>query len=174
MDALATTTVQRRVKKRKANRRQLNIDIDLPVYDALVELSNQQGKHLRDVVQLYLEHGIAVDKGEMVEVEALPHIKAVLQIELARSLGQFRAQLQEDMIREVRVPVHETVRDQSNRLAALAVTAIREAGIGMRLTHYVLRYLLIDMLRKPAQLVDELCEQAEQKVGKKLAERRRE
>src|SRR5262249_35786251 len=109
--------------------------------------------------------------GELIEGKLLPILREMIQQEFLRVIAQLHTDLQEDInritIREKAHLLEETkyqACQNTDRLAALTIRAIREGGISRRM-------LFTYLAKEDHKFATEVYEDAIAKVGKDLAKR---
>ena len=131
---------------------------------ALQEMARQPGE-ISAAAEELLQAGLSLKKGEMVEQQSLPVIRDIVQNELRKTVAQLRNDLREDMRLDLLAEIKTLGRRSDDRLAALIVKAIRDAGIGRRMI-----YALLAKTAGP-NFTQEVFQDAVEKVGKDLASR---
>jgi hypothetical protein len=112
--------------------------IDEALYEYIREESKRTGIPMNLISNDLLAHAIATRRGEVIEQQSLPVIREIVQTELKKALAQQRMDLREDIGLEMTNEIKAIHRASDNRLAALLVRAIRDAGIGRRLAYTLL------------------------------------
>lgn len=107
-------------------KKRLQAWIPSDLYETIVR--EGQGR-TSDYVEELLRAGRALKQGEIVEAESLPVIRELVQTELRKT----EARLRTDIRADVEQVTKESSQRQANRLAALSVQAVREAGLARRM-----------------------------------------
>jgi hypothetical protein len=144
---------------------QLNVWIDGDLKVALAERAKREGKTLTDLVEGILQQDVARERGEIIEQQALPVIRDIVQSELRKMGSQLRTDLREDMQLEIVESIKTMTRTSDNRLAALIVRTVRDG--------HIIRRLLFALTAKlvSAAFAQEAYENAKEKAGQELAAR---
>ncbi len=118
-----------------------------------------------------LRQEVARRNGELIEGKLLPILREMIQQEFHRVIAQLHTDLQEDFSRitkwhtdSLRDEAKYRERQNTDRLAALTIRAIREGGISRRM-------LFSYLSKEDHQFAMEVYEDAIAKVGKDLAKR---
>lgn len=130
---------------------------------ALQEIARQPGE-ISAAAEELLQAGLSLKKGEMVEQQSLPIIRDIVQSELRKTAAQLCNDLREDMRLDLLAEIKALGCCSDDRLAALIVKAIRDAGLG---------HMIHALLAKTAgpNFTQEVFQDAVEKVGKDLASR---
>src|SRR5258708_17270727 len=143
--------------------KQLNVWIDGDLKQALAERAEGEGRALTNLVEGILQQDMARVRGEIMEQQAMPVVRDIVQSELRRSIAQLRSDLREDMETEIVEAIRTMTRNSDNRLAGLIVRTVRDGGILRRLL-----FALMSKLVTPA-FAQEAYEQAKEKAGQELS-----
>lgn len=150
-------------------KKQLNVRLDPATCDMLAELS--EGKHLNVFIEELIQQEVARRKGELIEGRLLPILREMIVQEFNRVIAQLHTDLQEDMYRIMKKEIDYLLfdskyreRQNTDRLAALTIRAIREGGMSRRM-------LFTYLAKEDHQFAMEVYEDARAKVGKDLAQR---
>jgi len=150
-------------RNRSANGKvQLNVWISEEAKGYLDERYQQEGRHFNEQIEEYIQHAMAVHRGELVEEQSLPVIREVVDSTLRKYTAQLRTDLREDLRLEILEEVKTITRNSDNRLAALIVRAVRDAGIVRRVL-----YALVAKTFGSA-FAQEAYENAREKAGQEL------
>ncbi len=117
---------------------QLNIWIPKDLKDYLSERAkrdNKPGMNVLVAELIRLER--AREQGERIEQQSLPVIQEMMRKEVRQALAEHRRDLRDDRAFELD-ELRDYFRKAFDRLAGLTVHAIRNAGIGRRLTYALL------------------------------------
>ena len=150
-------------------KKQLNLRLDPATCDLIDELA--EGKHINAFMEELVQQEVARRKGELIEGRLLPLLREMIQQEFHRVIAQLHTDLQEDLSRMTQWHADHIVgeakyreRQNTDRLAALTIRAIREGGISRRM-------LFTYLAKEDHQFAMEVYEDAIAKVGKDLAKR---
>lgn len=145
--------------------KQLNVWIDGDLKDTLAERAQQEKKSMKDLVEDILTHDMARYRGEIIEQQALPVIRDIIQSELRKALAQLLIELREDVHSEIVEQMKTISRRSDDRIAALVVRAVRDGGI--------IRRLVYTLIAKSygAGFAKDAYDRAKEKAGQELAER---
>src|SRR6266566_6873614 len=153
-------------RKRPANGAvQLNVWISAEAKQYLDERFEQDGWHLYEQIEGYIQRDMAAHRGEVVEQQSLPVISELVDTTLRKYTAQLRTDLREDMQLEIIEQIKAITRNSDNRLAGLIVRAVRDSGI--------IRRLLYALVAKThgAAFAAEAYESAREKAGQELPSR---
>lgn len=141
------------------SKKRLDVWIASELRDYINEEAKATGKPQNMVTNELLRHAIAARRGEVLESQALPLIRQIVQHEVNLALAQWQASL----LAEIKI------QDQrhADRLAALIVQAARSAGIARRLAFTMLARAYSQAYAQQAY------DDARERVGQELAARRR-
>ncbi len=140
-------------------KKRLDVWIAPELRDYISEEAKATGKPQNMVTNELLGHAIAARRGEILETQALPLIRQIVQHEVNLALAQWQASL----LAEIKAQDQR----QADRLAALIVQAARSAGIARRLAFTILA-------RASSQAyAQQAYDDARERVGQELAMRRR-
>ena len=117
---------------------QLNIWIPKDLKDYLSERSKRDNKPGMNVlVAELIRQERAREQGKALEQQSLPIIQEIMRHEVRQALAEHRRDLRSDRVLALDEQ-RDYFRTSFDRLAGLAVHAIRNAGIGRRLTYTLL------------------------------------
>lgn len=139
-------------------KKRLDVWIHPVLRDYITEESKVTGKPQYMVTNELLAHAIAARRGEILESQALPLIRQIVQSEVTQALVQWQVSL----LAEIKAQD----RRSTDRLAALIVQAVRSAGIARRLAFT----LLAKAYGQP--YAQQAYDDARERVGQELAARR--
>jgi hypothetical protein len=138
----------------RAMKKRLDIRIESALRDGLDQCAEQSGAMLTTIVERYLQEGLARDAGQLVEIQSLPEIRAIVRDETSRTISQLYEQLSADLAKNAK-------RD-TERLAKMSANGWRDAGIAWRLL-----YALISKVVS-AEYARQAYEDAKAKAGKAM------
>lgn len=139
-------------------KKRLDVWIASDLRDYISEEAEATGKPMNMVTNELLIHAIAARRGEILESQALPLIRQIVQNEVNRALVQWQASL----LAEIKAQD----RRSTDRLAALMVQAARSAGIARRLAFTLLAKAYSQ------SYAQQVYDDARERVGQELAARR--
>ena len=117
---------------------QLNVWIPKDLKDYLAERAKRDNKQGMNVIVAELvRQERAREQGEVVEQQALPILQEMIRQEVRQALAEHRREVREDRVLELDEQ-RDYLRRGFDRMAALLVHAIRNAGIGRRLIYALL------------------------------------
>ena len=143
--------------------KQLNVWIDGDLKDALAVRAEEEQTTMKYLVEGILRQDMARTRGEIMEQQAMPVVRNIVQSELNRSMAQLRNDLREDMQAEIVEKIRSMTRNTDNRLAGLIVRTVRETGILRRMV-----FALTSRLVNYAFAL-ETYENAKEKAGQELS-----
>jgi hypothetical protein len=108
-------------------KKRLDIRLESELRDGLDQRVQQSGDLLTTLVERYIAEGLARDAGQLIEVQSLPEIRAIVQQETTRAIEQLYEQLSTNLVRAAK-------RD-TERLAKLSANGWRDSGIAWRLLY---------------------------------------
>lgn len=139
-------------------KKRLDVWIASDLRDYISEEAEATGKPMNMVTNELLIHAIAARRGEILESQALPLIRQIVQNEVNRALVQWQASL----LAEIKAQD----RRSTDRLAALMVQTARSAGIARRLAFTLLAKAYSQ------SYAQQVYDDARERVGQELAARR--
>src|SRR2546430_2716644 len=117
---------------------QLNVWIPKDLKDYLADRAKRENKQgMNVVVAELIRQERAREQGEVVEQQSLPVLQEMVQKEIQQALAEHRREVRDDRIRELDAQ-RDYLRRGFDRMAALIIHAIRNAGIGRRLSYTLL------------------------------------
>lgn len=145
--------------------KQLNVWIDSELKDALVDRAKREHTSMKRLVEGILGQDIARMSGNVIEQQAMPIVRDLVQSELRRSMVQLRSDLRDDMETEIVEPIQTMMHDSHKRLASLAGRAVRHGGLIQRML-----IALASKLVSPeyAQEIYEDAKDTKEKAGQEL------
>ena len=147
---------------------QLNIWIPKDLKDYLADRAkrdNKQGMNI--VVADLIRQERAREQGEVIEQQSLPVLQEMIRLEVRQALAEHRREVRADRVLELDEQ-RDYLRRGFDRLAALMVHAIRNAGIGRRLTYAILS------TDQGTDFAQKAFEDAKGKVQRELAQKARQ
>lgn len=136
-------------------KKRLDIRITSALRNGLDQRVEQSGEMLTAIVERYLAEGLARDAGQIVEIQSLPEIRAAVQQETTRAIGQLYHQLSADLVKANK-------RD-TERLAKLSANSWRDSGIAWRLLYGLISHTVGSVKTR------EWYEDAKAKAGKAIS-----
>lgn len=133
-----------------AGKRRFNLVTNELTYSGVYALAKQEDRAMSDVIEEFITTGLARRAGELVQEGGTPHLERTLvkrleQLEerITAELwtavrGELRSNLAADLAPLVARLVREDEKRGDNRLAALLIKAIREAGLTRRMVYELL------------------------------------
>jgi|SRR5579859_1509593 len=123
--------------------KQLNVWIDEQMKEALTRRAQQKALSVKQLIQYMISQEVAEYQAEIMEKQALPMIRDLVQSELRKALDQHLGKLQEDFHTEIVLPMKKTIRQSnertskhiSERIAALSVRTVRDGSINRHLIY---------------------------------------
>jgi hypothetical protein len=146
-------------------KKRLDVAISTDLRDFIAEEAERTGKPMNIVTDELLSHAVAYRRGEVIEQQSLPIIREIVQSELRRSMAQLLIDVREMLFGELLTALKEVSRTSDNRLVALLVRLMRDAGITRRMI-----YALTSKLVNPT-FAAQAFEDAREKTGKDIANR---
>jgi hypothetical protein len=141
---------------------QLNVWIPKDLKDYLAERAKRDNKQgMNVVVADLIRRERAREQGEVVEQHSLPVLREMLRLEVRQALAEHRREVREDRALELDEQ-RDYLRRGFDRMAALIVNAIRNAGISRRLS-----YAMLAKAHGP-DFAKSVFEDAKQKVQREL------
>jgi hypothetical protein len=117
---------------------QLNVWIPKDLKDYLADRARRENKQgMNVVVAELIRQERAREQGEVVEQQSLPALQEMMQKEIRKALAEHRREVREDRKLELDEQ-RDFLRRGFDRMAALIIHAIRNAGIGRRLSYTLL------------------------------------
>ncbi|GCE19547.1 hypothetical protein [Dictyobacter kobayashii] len=117
---------------------QLNVWIPKDLKEYLAEKAKQNNKSgMNSVVAELIRQERAREQGEIIEQQSLPVLQEIVRKEVRQALAEQRKDLRDDR-EEAMEALRKHLNKGFNRIAALSVHIIRNAGIGRRLTYTLL------------------------------------
>ncbi|HYU75263.1 MAG TPA: hypothetical protein VEL31_21555 [Ktedonobacteraceae bacterium] len=117
---------------------QLNVWIAKDLKDYLADRAKRDNKQgMNVVVADLIRQERAREQGEVVEQQSLPVLQEMMRHEIRQALADHRREVRDDRALELDEQ-RDYLRKGFDRMAALIVHAIRNAGIGRRLAYAVL------------------------------------
>jgi hypothetical protein len=119
------------------NEKQLNVWLPVELRNYVAQRAKQEKRGRNQIIADLIRQDMAQRNGQLVEQNSLVVIREMVATELRQAHAQLRRDLRED--REHEAESHrEWVRKQVGRLAGLIIMAIRNSGIGRRLSYTLL------------------------------------
>jgi hypothetical protein len=119
------------------NEKQLNIWLPVELHLYVSRRAKQEKRGRNQIIADLIRQDMAQRNEQLVEQNSLVVIREMVAAELRQAHAQLRRDLRED--REHEAESHrEWVRKQVDRLAGLIIMAIRNSGIGRRLSYTLL------------------------------------
>ena|SRR5450631_4048051 len=146
-------------------KKRLDVAISTDVRDFIAEEAERTGKPMNTVTDELLSHAVAYRRGEVIEQQSLPIIREIVQTELRRSMAQLLIDMREMLFGELLATLKEVSRTSDNRLVALLVRLMRDAGITRRMIYALTSKLVSTTFAAQA------FEDAREKTGKDIANR---
>jgi hypothetical protein len=147
---------------------QLNVWIPKDLKDYLADRAkrdNKQGMNI--VIADLIRQERAREQGEVVEQQSLPVLQEMIRQEVRQALAEHRREIRADLVLELDEQ-RDYLRRGFDRLASLMVHAIRNAGIGRRLTYAILS------TAQGSDFAQKAFEDAKGKVQRELAQKARQ
>jgi hypothetical protein len=119
------------------NEKQLNIWLPEELRNYVAQRAKQEKRGRNQIIADLIRQDMAQRNGQFVEHNSLIVMREMVAAELRQAHAQLRRDLREDREHEEESR-REWVRKQVDRLAGLMVMAIRNSGIGRRLTYTLL------------------------------------
>jgi|SRR5579884_3673831 len=117
---------------------QLNVWIPKDLKDYLADRAKRENKQgMNVVVAELIRQERAREQGEVVEQQSLPVLQEMMYKEIRQALAEHRREVRDDLIHELDEH-RDFLRRGFDRMAALIIHAIRNAGIGRRLSYTLL------------------------------------
>jgi hypothetical protein len=117
---------------------QLNVWIPKDLKDYLADRAKRDNKQgMNVVVAELIRQERAREQGEVVEQQSLPVLQEMMRLEVRQALAEHRREVREDRLLELDEQ-RDYLRRGFDRMAALIVHAIRNGGIGRRLSYSLL------------------------------------
>jgi len=117
---------------------QLNVWIPKDLKDYLAERARRDNKQgMNVIVAEFVRQERAREQGEIVEQQSLPALQEMMKREIRQALVEHRREVREDRVLEID-ELQDYLRRGFDRMAALIIHAIRNAGIGRRLSYAML------------------------------------
>src|SRR6266516_5478898 len=127
---------------------QLNVWIAKDLKDYLADRAKRDNKQgMNVVVADLIRQERAREQGEVVEQQSLPVLQEMMRHEIRQALADHRREVRDDRALELDEQ-RDYLRKGFDRMAALIVHAIRNAGIGRRLAYAVLARRMALLLLK--------------------------
>ncbi|HEU5375444.1 MAG TPA: hypothetical protein VFV38_08400 [Ktedonobacteraceae bacterium] len=138
-------------------KKRLDVWIHPALRDYITEASQTTGKPMNMITDELLTHAIAARRGEIIESQALPLIRQIVQSEVGKAL----ALAQEQLLSEIKA----LDRRSSDRLAALITQTFRSAALARRLAFTLLAKAY------GQGYAQQVYDDAKERTGKELAAR---
>lgn len=145
--------------------KQLNVWIDSELRDALTERAQRDHTTLRKVVENILRMDVAHERSEIIQQQAFPLLRELMQIEIRKGFAQLRTDVREDMHTEIINEVRGLVQVSESHLARLIVRVAGDTGVIRRFL-YALAARVVDVV-----FARDAYENAKEKVAKELTTR---
>jgi hypothetical protein len=142
-------------------RKRLDMTIRADLRDFVEEESQRTGRQMNFVVDELLEMAIAQRRGEVIEQQSLPVIRAIVDSALWRTKEELRAEIREDM----HLKIVDALRKATDRVVALVIRTVRDTATIRRLL-----YTFISKSHSP-DFAKRAYDDAREKAGQELAPR---
>jgi hypothetical protein len=119
------------------NEKQLNVWLPEELCNYVAQRARQEKRGRNQIIADLIRQDMAQRNGHLVEQNSLVVIREMVASELRQAHAQLRRDLREDREHEAE-SLREWVRKQVDRLAGLIIMAIRNSGIGRRLSYTLL------------------------------------
>jgi len=148
--------------------KQLNVWIDGHLKDTLAKQAEYEELSVKEFTERIITKAVTQYQGEVLEKQALPIIRDLVQSELRKALAQMLMELREDVhaeiIQQMKYLTQRSDEHHSERIAALSVRTVRDSSIN--------RHLLYSLLAKSQGIAfaRDAYEHAKEKAARELEE----
>ncbi len=144
---------------------QLNVWIPEDYKTFLDQCAKRENRTVKAIIKGLIEREMAQARGEEMERQSLPAMRAMVREEVQRGTGELYTRLHDSVLGDLRNDLKESLHQNTTKLAKLLTRTVRDSGI--------LRRLLYSLVSKATgrEFAAKAYEHAEEMTRKELSER---